>query len=768
MFLKLKKNIWQKLVFKLILTMGLTLLLCISAWSYTSIKYKKQETMSNLSAEADRLSNTIKLGTHYAMMLNSRNDIAEIIKNISRQRDIKAIRIYNKTGQITYSNSPEEIGKVTNIKAEACYVCHNTDPPQVQLNLAERTRIFQAPDGTRMLGILSSINNEPGCASASCHVHPPDKKVLGALDMVMTLAPAEFEIEQYQQRTIGLSLLTLLLTTVAVIIFILRYVNQPVARMIDGTRRIAQGQQAVEIDVGRDDEMGHLARAITHMGLEIELKQAALNKQRDEYQNLFETVPCLITVQDRDYRLVNYNRMFAEKFDPRIGDFCYRAYKGRDQKCESCPVEKTFADGCSHRSEETGFNRDGSITHWLVITSPVKDEFGHTHSAMEISLDITARKLLEQELEKSEQKYHAIFNSIPNAVFVLNEETMRILDCNNSVAAVYGYKKEEMVGKSFLELHEPEERDHYAWLLRTKSVLNQAKQRHMSGSRLYVSIRMSPSEYDGQKVLLVTASDITKRLEAEEQLAQAGKMAVLGEMATGVAHELNQPLSVIKTVSSFFIKKINAGQQLETETLNAMLQKVDSNVDRATKIITHMRLFARKSEVRAAQVMVNDVLERAFDIFNQQLKARGIEVERKFAPNLPAIMADPDRLEQVFINLLLNARDAIDERWEGKEAESGDKTITISTQEAEGKIIVEIQDTGPGVAEAYRDKIFDPFFTTKEVGKGTGLGLSISYGIVKDCGGDIWVKPGNGPGACFVISFPLRKEEDDSEKHFTG
>ncbi len=762
------KGLWHRLVSKLILTVGLSILVGISAWSYYNIRYKVDETMRNLAAEADRLSTTIKLGTHYAMMLNSREDIAETIRNISRQPEIKAIRIYNKAGQITYSDDRREIGRTTNIKDEACYVCHGTDPPLVQLDLSERTRIFHSDEGTRLLGILSAIYNEPGCASADCHVHPEDKKVLGALDVVLTLAPAEKEISAYTNRTILGAFMVLLITSLAVLLFVLRFVNRPVSRMILATRRIAGGDHDVRVEVDQADEMGQLADAITSMGGEIARKQAALTKQRKEYQNLFELVPCIITVQGRDYRLINYNREFSEKFDPVSGDYCYHAYKGRESKCEPCPVEKVFEDGEIHRSEESGYQRDGTMSHWIVIASPVWEDSGRIDAAMEISLDITDRRLLEQELEKSEQKYHAIFNNIPNPVFVLDPDSLEILDCNESMSPVYGYERPELLGRSFLDLHDPEEREHYAESLRSSEVLNRVRHLHKSRRTIFVNIRISPSEYPGHKVLLVTTSDITKRLETEEQLAQASKLATLGEMATGVAHELNQPLSVIKTVSSFFMKKINAGQEIASDTLRQMLSKVDTNVDRATKIITHMRIFARKSALKLGRIQVEDVLERSFDIFKQQLKVRGIEVVREFEPDLPPVLADADRLEQVFINLLINARDAIEERWEGVECGPGEKTITIRTRRRGRYVAVEVEDTGPGIAPGYRDKIFDPFFTTKEVGKGTGLGLSISYGIVKDCGGDIRVASREGSGACLLVRLPIAEEQDDSEDHTAG
>ena len=226
---------------------------------------------------------------------------------------------------------------------------------------------------------------------------------------------------------------------------------------------------------------------------------------------------------------------------------------------------------------------------------------------------------------------------------------------------MYGYDKDEIINRSFLDFFIEKDRDEYASKLKNVSVINQAKQQNKNGKTLFVNIRISPSDYSGKKVLLVSTSDITKRLETEQQLIQASKMATLGEMATGVAHELNQPLSVIKTASSFSIKKINKNEPIEAEILFNILTKIDSNVDRATKIINHMRQFARKSEMDLEKVQVNDVLERAFEIFSQQLKVRGIEVIWYIDKKLPKINADPSRLEQVFINLLLNARDAIEE-----------------------------------------------------------------------------------------------------------
>ena len=746
----------HSLVPKLIITVGLTLLVSISTWAYFSINYQEEKLTTEIVQATDRLTNTIKLGTHYAMMLNSRDDIYQIINNIAKMEEIKNIRIYNKEGEIKYSNKPEEVDSKTNIKAEACYICHRTEPPMIDVKLQERTRIFDSGRGFRLLGIISPIRNEAGCATDACHVHPQDKQILGALDVVVSLKETDNEIVRTEKWIIGLALILFLMTSTIIFVIVITFVSRPVKRLIEGTRQIGRGALDYKVTVNQDDEMGQLADAINKMGKEIGEKQAELNRQRDEYQTLFERAPCLITVQDREYKLLRYNQEFSSRFDTQVGSYCYQAYKGRDEKCANCPVERTFIDGRIHTGEETGVNKDGSVAYWIFRTSPIFDADGKVIAAMEMSLDITPRKILEKELEKSERKYHEIFNNIPNPVFVLDFETLEILDCNESVLNDYGYHRQELVNTSFLDFFMTDDKSVFARKLRSTSILNQIKHRGKDDKTLFVNIRISPSEdYPGKKVLLITTSDITKRLEAEQQLIQASKMATLGEMATGIAHELNQPLSVIKTTSSFFVKKIHNHQPIDENVLKSMLLKVDKNVDRAGNIINHMRQFARKTEMHLEKVQLNEVLKCAFDIFSQQLKVRGIDVEWELAENLPKVMADPGRLEQVFINLLLNSRDAIEEKIRQQGLKEGEKKITLKTW-CDGKhVIAEVKDTGPGIPPAIQDKLFEPFFTTKEVGKGTGLGLSISYGIVKDCGGDIRaVSPAIG-GAVFYVTFPV-------------
>ncbi len=749
------KNLRNKLVFKVFLSAGLVLFLSISLWSYFNIVHQRESIMSEVQTSLVRLSNTIRLGTHYAMLHNAREDIKQIVNNISQQEDITAIRVFNKPGSIAYSSDPQEVQQELGLQDKRCAVCHSHSPTKSHLDIEKRIRIFSPPGSKhRRIGIVTPIYNEPGCAKGPCHAHAPEDKVLGLLDLTVSLQDADAKLLSYKYRTLYFAVFVFFATYLAFVLFVQRFVTTPVRDMISATKRIARGEQYPQIQPIQRDELGQLIKSINLMSHEVQEKHDEINRQWEKYQQLFETVPCLITVQDRSYRLMSYNREFALKFAPQPGQFCFSAYKGRRERCRDCPVEKTFQDGKSHWSEETGYVKDGTQAHWLVTTAPMRNAAGEVESVMEMCLDITTRKRLEEDLRRSEKKYWAIFNNIPNPVFVLDPSNLRILDCNDRVSPVYGWHKEELTGCSFLDLFPDTERQSVFQLLGSSQIINQMKQVTREGSVIFVSIRISPSEYGDKRVLLVTTSDITKRLETEQQLIQSNKMTTLGEMASGIAHELNQPLAVIKTASNYLRKKKAKGETVQDGIMSTMLEEIDSNVDRATKIINHLRDFSRKPDMQLVKVQLNEIITKAMDIFSQQLKLREIEVKWELDESIPDIQGEQGQLEQVFINLLINARDAIEDRWGYKGGVRGRKEIVLRTRQVEGTVQAQVKDTGCGIPKALLDRIFEPFFTTKEVSKGTGLGLSITYRIVQDCGGRIEVDSIEGQGTTFTLSFP--------------
>ncbi len=746
---------------KMILTGGVTLLLSVILWTSFNVLFFKKNVTGNVISDIAMLSDTVLLSLHHAMMLDAKEFIQNDINNMSRQGEIKSIRVINKKGRIIYSNDPEEINDVIDIKSGPCQKCHSFNPPPATMSLKERSRT-KTVNGKNYMGIMTPIPNSEGCAPGPCHVHAKGERLLGLLDLVVSTEKKSAMLGTFERANFGIALVVFIATFAALIIYAYNFIFKPIRKLIKATRDIGSANDFVEVQLDQTDEIGTLSDAFNMMGRQVQEKHKALLEQKEEYRDLFENVPCLVSVVDLNFRVIRHNKAYEAHFGKPRGRQCYLINKNRDRKCEQCPVEKTFFDLAPHMSEESGLSKDGRPIHWIVYTSPIKDREGKIVAAMEMMVDMTRRKELEQRLAASEQRYHAIFDSIPGAVFVLDAETLDVVNCNDPVEGMYGYGIEEIQGSSFLQLFREEERADYEHLVKVKREIGPCSQITKSGTPIYAVLRISPADFNGSRTLIVTCSDVTKKLEAEQQLIQASKMTTLGEMASGVAHELNQPLAILKTISNLMLRKVSRGQPIDPDILKEMAEGVDSHVNRASKIIEHMREFGRKSDLKTMPVQLNEVLRRGFEFFSRQLTVRNISVEWNLNSHLPIIMADANRLEQVVINLLINARDAIEENWAGKVPLADDKKIYISTTFTPEKVIAEVCDTGPGIPEAIRGRLFEPFFTTKDVGKGTGLGLSISYGIVKDYSGTIRASTKDGGGGCFTLIFPRADIAEDN------
>ncbi|MCB2145345.1 MAG: PAS domain S-box protein [Deltaproteobacteria bacterium] len=402
--------------------------------------------------------------------------------------------------------------------------------------------------------------------------------------------------------------------------------------------------------------------------------------------------------------------------------------------------------------------KSGEIV-WLQASSQIVcDENGQIDFISGAFLDITERKMAEAALHDSEEKYRSLFDSGPNPIFVLEPADLRILDVNPAVLDAYGYTKEELLGRSFGELGDFEITETGLGLDSASNgldscIINQ-KARHLKkdGTPIYLRVKACPIKYQDREALILAATDITEAIEKDAQLFQSSKMTTLGEMSAGIAHELTQPLNAIKIGNDYLKRKIEKGHPVTRQELNRVATAVTDQVQRASEIINRLREFGRKPDFRKEPVNINTIITDVLKIIGQQLSLNNINVSYHLADNLPTILANPNRLEQVLFNLVTNARDAIGQLPDdagGIDARS----IVIETYGEHDDVVCAVADTGSGIPDENRDKIFEPFFTTKEVGKGMGLGLAITYGIVRDYGGNITVKSKVGKGTRFEMRF---------------
>jgi PAS domain S-box-containing protein len=366
---------------------------------------------------------------------------------------------------------------------------------------------------------------------------------------------------------------------------------------------------------------------------------------------------------------------------------------------------------------------------------------------------------LYEKYRKSEEKYRSLFNNDPNPIFIIDSKALEILDLNRRAQECYQYERDEMLGMPFLQIGDKDDSEMATTL--TKLAMDQSvlisRKRHFrkSGASFFVNINVCHADYSARDVLIATTTDITESVEKETQLVQASKMTTLGVMAAGMAHEINQPLNVIQVSADLLLKMIHKNIPIGTPELKTIAGDIGQNVERAAGIIKHMRDFSRLSEGIRQQVNLNGPINDVFKVLGHQLKVHQVALSLDLDPDLPYILAEHNRLEQVFINLVTNALDAMDERGKSDSSATWKKELNIKSFTENKQVVVSVTDTGSGMTQEIIDKIFEPFFTTKEIGRGTGLGVSISYGIVKDYDGTIAITSDVGVGTTFELRFPV-------------
>jgi two-component system NtrC family sensor kinase len=487
---------------RLILGAGLVSATAIGLMTVLIMRAHASQLLSERTRSANQLSETIKGSTHFDMLENRRENLHRQIRDIGALtgEGIHKVRLFNKEGQVMFSSAKEEIGTTLEMRAEACFACHAEGRPLEKPNLQARARIFRGADGTRLLGIISPIPNEPSCYTAACHAHKPEAKLLGVLDVNVSLAEADAELARSRTLMAGLAALAILSSGLILWWLNRRLVVRPVAGLLEGTRRVAEGDLDTVIQVDDHHELGELAQAFNGM---------------------------------------------------------------------------------------------------------------------------------------------------------------------------------------------------------------------------------------------------TRRLaETQRQLAQADKLASVGRLAAGIAHEINNPLTGVLTYASLLQKRLPA-EGPDAEDLEVIVRETK----RCRGIIRELLDFARPTPPSRHPTDLNEVARHAMAVVVTQLRLNHVSIALDLAADLPTAQADANQLQQVVVNLLLNAADATG-------PEGGQITLHTRSATDPGFLEVEVEDQGQGIPAEHIPRLFEPFFTTKG-NKGTGLGLAVTWGLVQSHGGTIVVRSDPGQGARFIVRIPL-------------
>ncbi len=426
------------------------------------------------------------------------------------------------------------------------------------------------------------------------------------------------------------------------------------------------------------------------------------------------------------------------------------------------------------QGERLGVRKNGQVFAAYEKTSVVKDQDGDKVGIVSVVDDISNRKKLEQALKESEERYRTLIETAKSSIIAVDEDN-KILLANPSAEKLFGFTTEEFKEKEFEQLISSRYRDVYRSVV-IDSENPALTSKHGQSYELYgltkdgiefpIEVSFSSCKIEGARIITAIIFDITERKNLQEQLVQSAKLAAVGELISGVTHEVNNPLAIVIGYSEMVLSESKLDEDTQTS-----LKLINSQAEQARKVIQNLLSFARKHELEKQLININDVVHNTLHLTDYELKKNKITTEKDLDPDIPLVLGDPNQLQQVFLNLIINAEHAMDET----DHDNYIKIVTRvkpenhkSTDSEEDRIQIIFEDTGPGISENNLQKIFDPFFTTKPSGKGTGLGLSVSFGIIKDHNGEIFAESIEGQGTKFIIELPVTKSDKTSNETDTA
>lgn len=409
---------------------------------------------------------------------------------------------------------------------------------------------------------------------------------------------------------------------------------------------------------------------------------------------------------------------------------------------------ETILKGKVWTGEIENKTKDGKLINERLLVSPIIDPSGKLIGFLGIHNDLTEQKKLENELAKVSAYMAAILDDSADAIIGLDCD-FNIRSWNKGAEKIYGYKAEEILGKNFSVLVPPDliksgELEYLNEEFKKKGYIRNYETERLTKDGKRISIEMTRTLVKDSYGNIIGSSaivrDVTELKKLKRQISHAEKLSVVGQLAAGIAHEVGNPLTSISSIVQVIQRTTNDTFAIEK------LELVKNQINRIAKTIRELVDFSRPSNYEIRQTDVNKLLQDAVNIIRYGKKSKDINFVLELSNKIPRITLVQDQIIQVFINLLLNAVDAM----EGKPGE-----IKVKSELFGNHIKIHFIDKGKGIPDEIKNKIFEPFFTTKKVGEGTGLGLWVSYGIVKNFGGDIDFESKIGEGSIFTISLPI-------------
>jgi len=474
-----------------------------------------------------------------------------------------------------------------------------------------------------------------------------------------------------------------------------------------------------------------------------------MGHQRRRYSDkIFDAIPGYLTVQDRNFRIIEANESFRKDFGDYEGRYCYQVYKHRPEKCEDCPVERTFRDGQKHRSEEIVKTLEGEKVSVIVYTTPIFNEAGEVSEVVEMSTDITEIKQLHNRLKDSQNRYRELFDKVPCFISIQDRE-LRIVDANRMFCEAFGTH----FGSKCYKVYKHRNEECYPCIVKQtfsdgELHVHEEVVTARDGRQMNVLVNTMPianSDGEIEKVIEMSA-DITQIRQLQSKLTSTGLLI------SSISHGLKGLLSSLD--GGFYL--VNTGlEKNNQERMKKGWEIAQRNVERIKSMVLDILYYAKDREPDWELISIPELVIEVYGIINPKAQKLDIELELCNDENSGSFEADHKAIRSMLVNLAENSLDAcrVDDQ-------KNNHTVEFCANDHPDYIEFEITDNGIGMDQETREKAFSLFFSSKGT-EGTGLGLFISNKIAQEHGGSIQIESEINKGSRFTVKLPKKRLEKD-------
>ena len=753
------KKMWtaqvQSLGFRISLSVCLILLVSYVIFVYLLVGIQRSFSVDQLMKEADLFSKAVVNATNHSMLRDDTLATSNIVADVGKQDEIAYVRIFNHDGVIKFSNHVSEIGDKADMNSRVCAACHAGGVVSPEISRTGRT-VIDRLDSSRLLVMITPIYNKESCSSSACHVHPASQRVLGIMEVAMSLDKADRHLQNIVLKTILLGVATFIAVFATIGLYIMFRVNRPLSRLRNGTKKIAQGDFTYKLPVETSDEIGECSKAFNIMRDQIRRRTQELVKSRWEYKNLFEQVPCFICVINKDFEIVRQNSYMRNLFRGSVGMHCYEVFKKRDTKCENCKADQCFLQKGSCSSEECGITVSGEEANYISYMSPVMDDKNQVLYTMIIAVDIRDRVKLEKELRVTRDfQTNLIENSIHGIVAI--DERGAIAIYNQAAENLLGYSQSEVLGDTDLEKYFPKQfvemilASHLGKELKTtRLVAHESSIKSAVGEDIPVRFSGAILFDQGKTVGAVGFFlDLRTFKKLEREKKESDRLAVIGQTVAGLAHGIKNILQGLE--GGVFVVQ-TAIEDSDKALLERGWDMVQNNIRRIADLVKDLLSYSKERIPQYEKVDPNKLVEEVCALFESMAAKKSIILERQLDKEINdscKLFLDQRGVHTCLSNLVANAIDACE-----SDTKDVQHRIIVKTElDSECWITFQVSDNGCGMSEDTKRKIFSSFYSTKG-SRGTGLGLLVTSKIVLEHGGELFFDSQEGEGTTFTMRLP--------------